>query len=136
MLITTPWYVTLNGVTVLAESDVMPDEPSIARRWLIQTAEPIRAANPTFFPRLNVSHTLTFGRISVCASAAAARALMLTWDAAIPLTAGNCVIVLADSGGTLTLAGALVAETGFKCKTEGNRCIAQYQIMGGALTSS
>jgi len=134
MVIPAQRKIVLGGVVLLDWSDYTPEgEPAIDRAQEVQVVKPIRAAFDVRIPRGNVSHVLTFTRITVCTTAAAARALMASVDAALPTAAGDCTLTEPGEGGAVsTLSNAVI--TAYRPKTQAAWFVAEFQISGGQLS--
>jgi hypothetical protein len=136
--IATPWQVTLGGVSLLDWVDLVTEEPKRVRTYLVQRVEPIRAANPVFIPRGNVSYTISYTRVIPCALATTARRLVDAKSAELDgiAAAAGCVVQYADSSDSTTLAGSVITPGGFKAWVEGAIFYASYEITGGAIQTA
>jgi hypothetical protein len=137
MLIVSTWKIVLGSVTILDFGDWMNNEQSLRTSGLVEVSPALGTNVPLIFPRKNVVTNLRFSRVKNFTTDALARDFLATHAAQLTFSAlGSCVISLNQNilTHTLTIAGAIIAQDGYNARTEASRFIADYNVIGGAMT--
>lgn len=134
MLIETPWVITLGGVVILADGDLIEDEvQGPSRTAVFQPVLRIGAAFADQQSRGQVSHTLSFQRVKTFSGGDGPKIYSMQHTSTLPSSVVDCTIRALTGGEWLLSRAALTAYTPTTADT---RFLAGYTITGGQLTET